>query len=121
VSGINPQSQAHANLWRAIQEHGGHPVARKYDQAQLSRYQGRIFADANLYANIVELAVEFGSPAAAAAFLISARSIIVAWLQSRADCAVELRNHDTSVTIKGSDDVDKALEVFRELAKKDDA
>jgi hypothetical protein len=63
----------------------------------------------------VGLAVEFSSPAVVVTFLLSARSIIVTWLKSRADRAIEIRNQNTCVTIKGSDDVDKALEVFRQL------
>jgi hypothetical protein len=121
VSGINPLGKAHADLWRAIQEHGGHPATRKYDQALMSRYSGRIFADASVYANLLELAVEFGSPAVAVTFLLSARRIIVTWLQSRTDRAIEIRHQNTCVTIKGSNDVDKALDVFRQLANKNNA
>jgi hypothetical protein len=115
VSGISPPAKAHADLWRTIQAHSGHPVARKYDPALTSRYAGRIFADGSAYANLVGLAVEFSSPAVVVTFLLSARSIIVTWLKSRADRAIEIRNQNTCVTIKGSDDVDKALEVFRQL------
>jgi hypothetical protein len=87
----------------------------------MSRFQGHIFVSASLYGNFIGLAAEFGAPAVAMAFLISARSIIVKWLECRKDRFIEIKHHDTVVSIKGSNDIKKALEIFERLPSREDA
>lgn len=118
ASGFDPQVQAHADLWRAVQEHSGRPVPLRYDDAFMAQYEGRIGASADLYAKLIELVAEFGTPMAVVAFLLSARSIIIKWLELRKDRTIKITHDDTEVMIKGSKDVDKALQIFRVLAKK---
>jgi hypothetical protein len=112
---IDPRILAHADLWSAIQSHEGRPMPARYDQALMTQYEGRVIANADRYLGLIELAAEFGTPVAVAAFLISARSVIVKWLDVRKDRTLTIQHRDTHVTIKGAIDVDKALAVFREL------
>ena len=90
----------------------------RYDETLLAQYEGRILASADHYAKLIDLAAEFGTPAVAVAFLLSAKSVIVKWLELRKDRTITVRHHDLEIAIKGTMDIDKALKLFRELAKK---
>jgi Protein of unknown function (DUF2442) len=118
ASRIDPQIQAHADLWRALQRHNARPMPLRYDETLLPQYEGRVLASADRYAKLIDLAAEFGTPAVANAFLLSAKSVIVKWLELRKNRTITVRHHDVEIVIKGSMDVDKALTIFRELDKK---
>jgi Protein of unknown function (DUF2442) len=115
---IAPQIQAHADLWRAIQEKGGRPIPLRFDENLLAQYEGRVIASADLYGKLIELAAEFVTPAVVVAFLFSARDVIVRWLEVRMDRIMIIRHQTSEITIKGPMDVDKALKHFKTISKK---
>jgi hypothetical protein len=67
------------------------------------------------FIEVARLLIEFGMPGVAAMFLLSARLPIMKWLEVRKDRSIEMKAGDISVTIKGSNDIDRAVAAFEKL------
>lgn len=103
----------------AIQKHNGKVTDRLFGpDFYRTRSAGQVYADAELFMQIIKLTAEFGTPAAIVSFLFYARPILVKWLDLMKDRSIEIQQGDITVRIQGDNDVDKALSTYQTLISK---
>ncbi len=108
--------RAHAELMHAIQSHQGKVSGRQFDPELVeTRSAGQVYADAQLFVQMINLTAEFGTPAAIVSFLIYARPILIKWLELKKGRSIEIKQGDLSLKICGSIDIDEALKTFNKL------
>jgi len=114
---IHPQTKAHIDLWRAIQESQGHVVDKEYSRKAYARFYETKSIQANVgdYAELIAIGAKFPLAAIAIAFLRDFRIVIVTWLNARASRSLKVTVGETEIELRNSQDIEKAANLLMKL------
>ena len=103
---INPVILAHINLVRAVKEQSGSLTNTGYSPAFYQKLSdGRPRADSSLFLDLITVNITF--PPAACIVVLASR-VAIAWINAIANRAIELQCGDIKITIKGTNDIERA-------------
>ena len=112
---INPVILAHINLVNAVKEQSGTLTNTGYSPAFYHKLSdGRPRADSSLFLDLITVNITFPQAACVVSFLASRMAI--AWINAIANRAIELQCGDIKITIKGTNDIERAKKLYQGIA-----
>lgn len=106
--------EVHYDLYDALRQHTEERVELVYPRRYKKPDQGFV-EDLSIYKEVIGWVAEFRSSAAMLVFLLSARSVIIKWMELRGGRTLTLRKGDISIEIKGKNDIDKLVTALKSM------
>lgn len=110
------QMLLYGNLKMAIDYHSGKVIDKSYfPEYRSGLTPGVIYAHAGIFIYIKKLKLKFAAPALALAFLITARPIIIKWLELRENKSIEIETQNIKLKLEGDYSINEAIDLLEAL------